>query len=59
MPRERDRSPDFDRLELELLWARREWNLGNRGSAESILRMLGSFAISEATEADLLVNPRK
>lgn len=48
--REAGRKPDFDRLGIELERAHVAWSLGNRGQAESILRMIGALAFSEARE---------
>lgn len=48
--REPGREPDFGRLIEETMRAHEEWTKGNRGKAESILRMVGSLAIAEAHE---------
>ena len=50
MSREPGRAPDFARLAMELGRAQSEWELGNRGKAESILRMIGSLAYADAKE---------
>lgn len=48
--REPWQSPDFNRVIEEVTRARTEWNQGNRGRAESTLRMAGALAMADALE---------
>lgn len=48
--REHGERPQFDRLIQEVVRAEKEWDLGNHGKAEAMLKIVASIAYAEARE---------